>query len=108
MGTSRDSFYRIKQLYETGGEAALLEISRRKPIPKNRVYPQVEEAVIRMVAFNYPAYGQSRASNELRKLRQSLRVRFFCKAKILLLGVFKLATSNVLKIRFRAIELCFK
>lgn len=66
MGVSRDTFYRYKSARDEGGVEALLDKTRRKPNPKNRVEPQVEQAVLDF-ALEYPAHGQVRVSNELRK-----------------------------------------
>jgi len=65
-GVSRQHFYDIQRTYEEHGIEGLKEKTRRKPCIKNRVAPEVEEAVVAM-AIEYPAYGQARAANELRK-----------------------------------------
>jgi transposase InsO family protein len=67
MGLSRDTFYRYKSAVEDGGVEALLDANRRKPNVKNRVDEKIESAVV-AYAIDFPAHGQHRASNELRKL----------------------------------------
>jgi transposase InsO family protein len=66
MGFSRETFYQYKNAVEQGGVQALLEKTRRKPNHKNRVESEIEKSVLEY-SIEYPAHGQTRASNELRK-----------------------------------------
>lgn len=66
MGLSRDTFYRYKAAVDEGGVKALFDQNRRKPNLKNRVDQNIEQAVIEY-AIEFPAHGQRRTSNELRK-----------------------------------------
>jgi len=65
-GVSRQHFYDSKKAYEEHGLEGLKEKIHRKPCLKNRVAPEIEDAVVKKT-YDYPAYGQVRLSNELRK-----------------------------------------
>ena len=71
LGYSRDSFYRFKELYDKGGELALQEISRKKPILANRTAPEIAARIVEF-SLAQPAFGQIRVANEMRKLGYSI------------------------------------
>lgn len=66
MGVSRDTFYRYQELAAEGGIDALVNQNRRVPNLKNRADEATERAVVEY-AVEFPAHGQHRTSNELRK-----------------------------------------
>ncbi|KKF34583.1 helix-turn-helix domain protein [Erwinia tracheiphila] len=66
MGVSRDTFYRYQELAAEGGIDALVNQNRRVPNLKNRADEATERAVVEY-AVEFPAPGQHRTSDELRK-----------------------------------------
>ena len=57
MGLSRDTFYRYQAAVETGGVDALIEASRRKPNPKNRI-EEASESAVTAFALEQPVFWQ--------------------------------------------------
>ncbi|CEO16467.1 hypothetical protein RMONA_00195 [Rickettsia monacensis] len=53
-------------MIKVGKGEALYEMTRRKACIKNRVPANIEDAVVN-IAVEFPAFGQERAANELRK-----------------------------------------
>ncbi|MCG7586831.1 helix-turn-helix domain-containing protein [Photobacterium sp. OFAV2-7] len=63
-GYSRDSYYRMKKLYETGGEAALVDQTRDKPLLRNRVTKEIQHKLLELT-FEQPEIGQKKMSEVL-------------------------------------------
>jgi hypothetical protein len=62
MGYSRDSFYRSSTTKVASWRCK--KFSRKKPVLKNRVAQEIEDAVVAL-AIEQPALGQVRVANEL-------------------------------------------
>jgi hypothetical protein len=75
---------------------ALQELTRRKPILKNRTPPDVE-AIIVELSLDRPAYGQIRIANELRKLGHSISLAG-------VRGVWQRHDLETMKKRLKALE----
>jgi hypothetical protein len=67
---SRSLMYCFKELYDQGGELALQEISRKKPVMKNGVPQEIEDTIVAL-AIEQPAFWQVRIANVLQRLLAS-------------------------------------
>ena len=66
IGYSRDSFYRIKELYDTAAKLLFRKLAGESHISKNRVDRAIEEPSSRW-PLDFPALVNPGACNELRK-----------------------------------------
>lgn len=65
LNFSRDSYYRFKRAYASGGLMALRAMVRHRARPGNRVGAQVEKAVLSVHAA-HPGWGTTRIASHLR------------------------------------------
>ncbi len=109
MRLSRDTFYRYKKTVDECGTKALIEKNRRKPDPKNRVDEAIETEVVKD-ALDFPAHGQHRTSNELRKkgvFDSSSGVRSIWLRHKLILLQFSRRVSNPIRVKIYGLKAKF-
>lgn len=66
LGVTRQHYYDVKDVVQEYGVDGLIEKSKQKPNPKNRIPVEFEEKVL-TYSIEFPTHGQVRASNELKK-----------------------------------------
>ena len=66
LNCSRDTYYRLRNAVLRQGVEALIPVERSRPNFKNRVGPEVEEAVLSL-SRTKPSYGKARVAAELKR-----------------------------------------